>query len=456
MVQKIQRTIQKKMGGKNPGSMKQKIQKSMMVILAVTLVLFYAILSVILYNENLSLLQSEVQQEAKYIRTAINISGSEYLEEMDNVDVQTRVTRIAEDGSVLYDSRRDEDMLENHRSRQEVREALESGEGEDMRRSVTVQQDMYYYALLLDDGTVLRVSKAADSLISTALGVIPVIGGLGVLMVLFAMLLAKWQTARLIKPIKELDLENPLDNVVYMELDPLLIAMDRQNKEKEAVSNMRKEFSANVSHELKTPLTSISGYAEIMKNGMVRPADIPVFSVRIYKEARRLITLVEDIIKLSKLDEESVELEKQEVDLYDLTREIVSRLSPQAFQKNVRMELTGEPVKYVGIPQILDERIYNVCENAIKYNNAGGRVTIWVGNTLDGPKVSVADTGIGIPKEHHERIFERFYRVDKSHSKERGGTGLGLSIVKHGALLHGAKVSVDSAPGKGTKIEMQF
>ena len=178
MVQKIQRTIQKKMGGKNPGSMKQKIQKSMMVILAVTLVLFYAILSVILYNENLSLLQSEVQQEAKYIRTAINISGSEYLEEMDNVDVQTRVTRIAEDGSVLYDSRRDEDMLENHRSRQEVREALESGEGEDMRRSVTVQQDMYYYALLLDDGTVLRVSKAADSLISTALGVIPVIGGL--------------------------------------------------------------------------------------------------------------------------------------------------------------------------------------------------------------------------------------------------------------------------------------
>ena len=171
---------------------------------------------------------------------------------------------------------------------------------------------------------------------------------------------------------------------------------------------MRKEFSANVSHELKTPLTSISGYAEIMKNGMVRPADIPVFSERIYKEARRLITLVEDIIKLSKLDEESVELEKQETDLYDLTREIVSRLAPQASQKNVRMELTGEPVKYVGIRQILDEMIYNVCENAIKYNNDGGRVTVWVGNTLEGPKISVTDTGIGIPKEHHERIFGAF------------------------------------------------
>ncbi len=436
--------------------MRLKIQKSMMVILAVTLVLFYVILSVILYNQNMSILRAEVKQEAKYICTAVNISGTEYLEQMDNIDESTRVTRIDESGNVLYDSRRDADTLDNHSGREEVREALKSGEGEDVRRSVTVEKDLYYYALLLEDGSVLRVSREVDSLASTALTMLPVIGGLAVLMIIFAMLLAKWQTARLIKPINELDLEQPLDNDVYTELSPLLTAMDRQNREKEAVSNMRKEFSANVSHELKTPLTSISGYAEIMKNGMVRPADIPVFSERIYKEARRLITLVEDIIKLSKLDEESVELEKQEVDLYDLTREIVSRLSPQASQKNIRTELTGETVKYVGIRQILDEMVYNVCENAIKYNNDGGRVTVWVGNTLEGPKISVADTGIGIPKEHHERIFERFYRVDKSHSKERGGTGLGLSIVKHGALLHGAKVSVDSSPGRGTKIEMQF
>ncbi|OUN33998.1 sensor histidine kinase [Lachnoclostridium sp. An76] len=436
--------------------MRLKIQKSMMVILAVTLVLFYVILSVILYNQNLSILRAEVRQEAKYICTAVNISGTEYLEQMDNIDESTRVTRIDADGSVLYDSRRDADTLDNHSGREEVKEALKNGEGEDVRRSVTVEKDLYYYAMLLDDGSVLRVSREVDSLASTALAMLPVIGGFAVLMIIFAMLLAKWQTARLIKPINELDLENPLDNDVYTELSPLLTAMDRQNKEKEAVSNMRKEFSANVSHELKTPLTSISGYAEIMKNGMVRPADIPVFSERIYKEARRLITLVEDIIKLSKLDEESVELEKQEVDLYDLTREIISRLAPQASQKNVRMELTGEPVKYTGIRQILDEMVYNVCENAIKYNNDGGRVTVWVGNTLEGPKISVADTGIGIPAEHHERIFERFYRVDKSHSKERGGTGLGLSIVKHGALLHGAKVSVESEPGKGTKIEMQF
>ena len=456
MVQKIQQNIREKIRERYPRSMRLKIQKSMMVILAVTLVLFYVILSVILYNQNLSVLRAEVRQEAKYICTAVNISGTEYLEQMVNIDESTRVTRIDADGSVLYDSRRDADTLDNHSGREEVREAVKNGEGEDVRRSVTVEKDLYYYAMLLDDGSVLRVSREVDSLASTALAMLPVIGGLAVLMIIFAMLLAKWQTARLIKPINELDLEQPLDNDVYTELSPLLTAMDRQNREKEAVSNMRKEFSANVSHELKTPLTSISGYAEIMKNGMVRPADIPVFSERIYKEARRLITLVEDIIKLSKLDEESVELEKQEVDLYDLTREIVSRLSPQASQKNIRTELTGEPVKYVGIRQILDEMVYNVCENAIKYNNDGGRVTVWVGNTLEGPKISVADTGIGIPKEHHERIFERFYRVDKSHSKERGGTGLGLSIVKHGALLHGAKVSVDSSPGRGTKIEMQF
>lgn len=456
MVQQIQQKIQKKRETKSPRSMRLKIQKSMMVILAVTLVLFYVILSVILYNQNMSILRAEVRQEARYICTAVDISGTEYLEQMDNIDESTRVTRIDADGNVLYDSRRDADTLDNHSGREEVKEALKDGEGEDVRRSVTVGKDLYYYAMLLDDGSVLRVSREVDSLASTALAMLPVIGGFAVLMIIFAMLLAKWQTARLIKPINELDLENPLDNDVYTELSPLLTAMDRQNKEKEAVSNMRKEFSANVSHELKTPLTSISGYAEIMKNGMVRPADIPVFSERIYKEARRLITLVEDIIKLSKLDEESVELEKQEVDLYDLTREIISRLAPQASQKNVRMELTGEPVKYTGIRQILDEMVYNVCENAIKYNNDGGRVTVWVGNTLEGPKISVADTGIGIPAEHHERIFERFYRVDKSHSKERGGTGLGLSIVKHGALLHGAKVSVESTPGKGTKIEMQF
>lgn len=436
--------------------MRVRIQKTMVLILGLALLLSYGFFSFIVYYQNLSLLKSEVKQEARYIRTAVNIVGPDYLERLDNVEVNTRVTRIGADGTVLYDSGGDERLLENHKGREEVKQAISSGEGEITRMSDTRDREMYYYATMLDDGTVLRVSKNMESLAGTAFRMLPVMFLIAAVMILFTILLASWQTRRLIKPINELDIEHPLDNMVYEELTPLLTAMDQSNREKEEVSNMRKEFSANVSHELKTPLTSISGYAEIMKNGLVRPQDIPNFSERIYKEARRLITLVEDIIKLSKLDEESVELEKEDVELYGLCREIVSRLAPQANARNVQMSVQGEPVVYRGIRQILDEMIYNICENAIKYNNEGGRVVVWCGKTLGGAKISVSDNGIGIPEEHLDRIFERFYRVDKSHSKERGGTGLGLSIVKHGAILHGAKVQVESNVGEGTRIDLLF
>ena len=436
--------------------MKAKIQRSMLLVLFVTILIFYGLLTLVMYQKNLTLLKEEVNQEARYIRTAVDISGPAYLKEMDGVDIKTRVTRLSTEGQVLYDSGNDAETLENHSKRSEVKEALASGTGEDVRVSGTVGKEMYYYAILLQDGSVLRVAKTMDNLGAMARDTLPVIGVLAVVMMIFAWILGRWQTERLIRPINELDIEHPLENVVYEELRPLLTAMDRRNKEKAAVEDMRKEFSANVSHELKTPLTSISGYAEIMKNGLVRPEDIPNFSERIYKEAKRLITLIEDIIKLSKLDEGSVEIEKEEVDLYELSREIISRLSMQASMKHVHVSLSGEPVTYVGIRQILDEMIYNICENAIKYNVEGGSVSVWVGSTLNGPKVQVNDTGIGIPKEHQERIFERFYRVDKSHSKERGGTGLGLSIVKHGALLHNAKVRVESDTGKGTRMEILF
>lgn len=436
--------------------MRVKIRRSMTLILGITLLASYALLSVFFYRQNLDMLRAEVRQEARYICEAVRIGGPEYLAELDNVQVHTRVTWIDKDGTVLYDSGEDEEELENHRDREEVEDAFTNGNGEVTRMSTTKDMEMFYYALRLDDGTVLRVAKEMDSLANTAVHLLPVVFGIAAAMMIFAYLLARWQTARLIEPINKLDLEHPLNNDIYEELTPLMKEMDQRNKEKDAVSNMRKEFSANVSHELKTPLTSISGYAEIMKNGLVRPEDIPVFSERIYKEARRLIHLVEDIIKLSKLDEESVELEKEDVELYGLCREIASRLSPQTYARHVQMVVEGEPVHYHGIRQILDEMIYNICENAIKYNVDGGRVIVWAGNTLSGPKVTVADNGIGIPEEHMERIFERFYRVDKSHSKERGGTGLGLSIVKHGAILHGAKVNVESKPGEGTRMEILF
>ena len=232
--------------------------------------------------------------------------------------------------------------------------------------------------------------------------------------------------------------------------------MDLNNKQKDMVSNMRKEFSANVSHELKTPLTSISGYAEIMKNGIVKEKDITNFADRIHKEASRLIKLVNDIINISRLDEGYVDIEKEDVDLFEMSREISSRLAKQANDKGIKVALEGERVICHGIRQILDDMVYNLVENAIKYNKENGKVTIWVGSTLDGVKIRVTDTGIGIADEETDRIFERFYRVDKSHSKEIGGTGLGLSIVKHGAMVHGASLSVDSKLGEGSVFEIRF
>ena len=429
----------------------------MILVIATTLMIAYAMTTVVVYRQNVGLMEEEIRQESDYICTAISIAGTSYLEEMDEVRENTRVTLIAEDGNVLYDSGdTDGSTLENHKDRPEVREALILGEGQDVRRSDTLDQEMFYYAVRIEDGSVLRVAKSMDNVLHTAFEVLPMMGLIAVIMLVFAFMLTKWQVKRLIRPINELKLEKPLENEIYEEITPLLNRIDEQNKEKDAVANMRKEFSANVSHELKTPLTSISGYAEIMKNGMVRPEDMKKFSERIYNEASRLITLVEDIIKLSKLDEGEIEIEKEDVDLYELTREICSRLSPQANTRNVHVEVTGESVVYHGIRQVLDEMIYNICENAIKYNKDGGSLSVWVGNTLQGKKVIVTDTGIGIPEDQQERIFERFYRVDKSHSKETGGTGLGLSIVKHGAMIHNAQIHVESEVGKGTKMEITF
>lgn len=436
--------------------MRNKIQKSMLLVIFVTLVTSFSILMTVFYFVNLKGMKEEVKQETIYIQTAIEIAGTKYLDEMDNAHVETRLTLIDKDGKVLYDSREDEYTFQNHKARKEVRDAFNKGFGDALRQSATVGKPTYYYAVLLDDGMVLRASKTLDSLIPTVTEAMPLMAAVAVAMMILAYFLAKWQTKRLIQPINMLDLENPLENEVYEELTPLLVNIDQQNKAKEEIANMRKEFSANVSHELKTPLTSISGYAEIMKSGIVKKEDITRFSEKIYLEACRMITLIEDIIKLSKLDEKSIAVEKEEVDLYELCCETCNRLAFQAEKKKVRMEISGEKVLYCGVRHILDEMIYNICENAVKYNKDGGSVKIWVGNTLKGIKVIVEDTGIGIPSDDKERIFERFYRVDKSHSKDTGGTGLGLSIVKHGAIYHNAEIRVESELGKGTRMEILF
>lgn len=436
--------------------MRQKMQHSMVFVLTATLVIAYIFLTGIMYRQTVTTVEEEIHREADYISKAVQISGTEYLNQMDEVRANTRITWISAEGTVLYDSTEDEHTFENHKNRPEVKKAFAKGEGEDIRKSDTIGEEMCYYAEKMPDGTVLRVSRTMNSAMKSAFHILPFMIFLALLMIVTAWLLSKWQIERLIRPINTLDLEKPLEQEMYPELQPLLERIEQSNKEKEAVAAMRREFSANVSHELKTPLTSISGYAEIMKDGLVRPEDMQHFSEKIYQEASRLITLVEDIIKLSRLDEGRVELEKEEVDLYELSREIISRLAPQAAKNQVRLELTGESVKYTGIRQILDEMIYNITENAIKYNNPGGKVSVWAGNTLQGKKVVVTDNGIGIPEDQIDRIFERFYRVDKSHSKERGGTGLGLSIVKHGVILHHGEVHVESKLGEGTRMELVF
>ena len=436
--------------------MRQKMQHSMVFVLTATLVIAYIFLTGIMYRQTVTTVEEEIHREADYISKAVQISGTEYLNQMDEVRANTRITWISAEGTVLYDSTEDEHTFENHKNRPEVKKAFAKGEGEDIRKSDTIGEEMCYYAEKMPDGTVLRVSRTMNSAMKSAFHILPFMIFLALIMIVTAWLLSKWQIERLIRPINTLDLENPLEQEMYPELQPLLERIEQSNKEKEAMAAMRREFSANVSHELKTPLTSISGYAEIMKDGLVRQEDMQHFSEKIYQEASRLITLVEDIIKLSRLDEGRVELEKEEVDLYELSREIISRLAPQAAKNQVRLELTGESVKYTGIRQILDEMIYNITENAIKYNNPGGKVSVWAGNTLQGKKVVVTDDGIGIPEDQIDRIFERFYRVDKSHSKERGGTGLGLSIVKHGVMLHHGEVHVESKLGEGTRIELVF
>ena len=428
----------------------------MILVLCITLAISYLLLTVAVYNQTFQNLQAEVEQEARYIKEAIDISGTDYLEAMDNVQQNTRVTVITPEGNVVYDTKDDELTLANHKNRIEVKAALLHGEGRDVRVSDTIKERSIYYALLLKDGNVLRVSRTVDNVLPMFIQVLPYITIIAVVMICFAIILARWQTSRLIRPINELDLNEPLKNEIYEEFKPLLERIDKQNKEKDAAAQMRKEFSANVSHELKTPLTSISGYAEIMKSGLVKPEDMPKFSERIYDEASRLITLVEDIIKLSKLDEERVEIEKEDVDLYELAMDVCSRLSLPAERKGVQIKVHGESVICHGVRPVLQEMIYNICANGIKYNKDGGKLDVWVGNTLSGKKVIVRDSGIGIPKEDLDRIFERFYRVDKSHSKQSGGTGLGLSIVKHGAMLHQAEVHVESELGKGTKMELIF
>ena len=517
---------------------------------------------------------SDVQAEQLRLQTALvahalEREGVSYFDGLDTAD--RRVTWIAADGMVLYDSRSDSGEMENHLEREEVKAALATGSGTSFRYSDTLMERYIYTAQRLSDGTVLRLSAAQNTVPHLVLGVVkPILLVIGIAVALSA-LLAGQLTKNIVAPLNELNLDDPMSNREYVEIQPLLRRLDSQQiqlraqsqelrqKQKEfnavtrslseglvlmnssgtvlsinpaatrlleitpnclgadfGVANrnaaisalvekaltgekaeenvaltggeylaaaspvksdgavfgvvlllfdvtqkqkaeaLRREFTANVSHELKTPLHAISGYAELMKDGLVPPEDTRHFGEKIYSEAQRMIDLVEDTLRLSRLDEGAADMQWVPIDLYETAKAAMQELTSPAELKNVSIRLEGTKTVIHGIPQLVSGIVFNLMDNAVKYNKDGGLVIVRLGQEKNQAVLTVMDTGIGIRPEHQERVFERFYRVDKSHSKEIGGTGLGLSIVKHAALILGAAIELDSTVGKGTIVTVRF
>lgn len=412
------------------------------------------------YNEDL---KESVRDSLKYVQDGVEKMGNSYLDDALGKATSARITLLDPKGNVLFDSLENSAELENHSNRPEFIQAEKNGYAESLRYSETLSKQNFYCAVKLADGDILRVGRTTDSVFYTMLSSSVLLGGLLILIFAVTFILVRKQTKDLIEPINTLNLEEPLKDVAYEELRPLLGRVDQQNKQiakqmeelKEAEA-VRREFSANVSHELKTPLMSISGYAELMMNGMVPDEKVPEFSGRIYHEASRLSALVADIIQLSRLDEKNGETMFEQVDIGELGEDVINNLQNRAAKKKINLEYTGGPAQMQGVRHVLYEMFYNITDNAIRYTPDGGDVKVFVGKLNGKPYFRVEDNGIGIPESEQQRIFERFYRVDKSHSRETGGTGLGLSIVKHGAVLHHAKILLDSEPGKGTKMEILF
>ena len=549
--------------------MTKKIFRSILLVASAVLLACLVIILGVMYEYFVSRQREQLVSLASLAGQGVSEKGAAYFEGLDANGV--RLTWIAADGTVLYDNEKDASQMENQATREEIREAFETGVGEGERMSATIAEKTIYRALLLPDGTVIRAATMQYTIWTLLLGLLrPFIIVLAIALAL-SMVLARQLSKRIVKPLNTLDLENPLENDAYEEISPLLTRIERQRRqiksqlnelrwkqdefaaitgsmkeglillngenaivsinpaaarlfgageesvtgmdmlalerslamqelidearrgrhgerameladgeyqvnaspvfsdgriagiailafdvsEKASAEQRRREFSANVSHELKTPLHSIMGSAELIENGLVKSEDMSRFAKRIREEAGRLVTLIDDIIRLSQLDE-GAELPVEEVDLAALAREAAQSLAEAAEGRDVRITIIGEDVKVQGARRLLYEIAYNLIENAIKYNVAGGKVDVILQNEKEGVSLSVSDTGIGIPKEHHSRVFERFYRVDKSHSKETGGTGLGLSIVKHAAQFHHATLSLKSAPGKGTRISVRF
>ena len=548
--------------------MTKKIFRSIVLVAAVVLLASLVVIVACMYRYSADAQERQIRDDLSLAAAGVSADGAEYLQKV--APSRFRLTWVAADGTVLYDTKADAGQLPSHADRSEIREALENGTGESTRYSATLLEKTLYYARRLDDGTVLRISVSRATVWVLVVGMLQPIVILLLIVLVLSAVLAKRLSKHIVEPLNELDLEHPLDNDSYEELAPLLGRISRQREqidrqlrelqrktdefsqitrsmqeglvlldnhwtvlsinpaaqrlfgadagcvgedfltvershemsaaieaamqnghsefrlrkngriyqldltridsggevagavlltfditERENAEQNRREFTANVSHELKTPLQGIIGSAELLKNGMVRPEDTARFIGHIRSEAQRLVTLIDDIIRLSQLDEGD-EMPTETVDLREIAQEAAEDLRGAAEKKHVSLSLEGEAAPVTGVRRLLYEIVYNLCDNAIKYNADGGSVDVRVGAENGSACLTVRDTGIGIPPEHQSRIFERFYRVDKSHSKASGGTGLGLSIVKHAVAYHHGTIALKSEVGKGTEIAVCF
>lgn len=405
---------------------------------------------------------SELETEAVFLEQYLADSNLADLKKFNSI--KNRITLIHKDGTVYFDNMVDVSRLENHSLREEFIAAKEKGAAKVSRYSSTMTDKTLYFAKSLQNGDVLRISCDQHSVAVLVLGMSQTLLIMLVLAVIISGIAAVWTSRRITNPLNQINLEKPESCAVYEELKPFTKRIAEENYEKIQREELRKQFTANVSHELKTPLTSISGFAEILKNGGTDEKTTKDFAGTIYEESQRMISLVNDIIKLSKLDEKSISLEKEPIELLGLSKEIAKILSASAKAKNVKLDVHGDSGKIMGVQPVIYEMIYNLIDNAIKYNVQNGTVEVTVkeenpgkGHTFGNKTaISVRDTGIGIPKNEQDRVFERFYRIDKSRSKELGGTGLGLSIVKHAAKFHDAAINLSSKEGEGSTFTITF
>lgn len=369
-----------------------------------------------------------------------------------------RITLIKADGRVEYDSSADEREMDNHKDRPEIKTAMKKGEATAVRWSATSSLHTLYYAQRLENGDILRIGKDSENIFQILKNTASLVMVLSVFIVLLCGALSHFLTKRLLLPIEKLasNLDGVNQDNIYEEITPFIQTIKEQHINILNNAKMRQEFTANVSHELKTPLTAISGYAELIGSGMADERDTKRFANEIHVSSDRLLTLINDIIKLSELDDADLEFDFEQVDLYQLAQGCLDMMDVQAAKQDVTLKLSGEPCTVVANRNLMDELLYNLCSNAVRYNNRCGSVTVTVAPENGRVMLSVKDTGIGISREHQERVFERFYRVDKSRSKQSGGTGLGLAIVKHIVAQHNAEMILESEPGKGTEIKILF